>query len=326
VSARGPRISRAELARWLLLLAAAPAAADSATLASVGPARIDADAFRARAARVATPAWTELGASWPEQRRRFLERVLIPDALLLLQAERGPRTLFSARDVALARALGAALELPAPSPAEIDADYAQHRRELETPRALGLQRILLRTEAEARAAIAQLQPLTPSTFSRLARDISIDHATHMRAGNLGFVSADGYTEMPELRVSPALFAAADAVRDGELVPQPVREADAFAVVWRRSSRPASLPEPAQARRAIQSRLEGARRTSALRELIAKLRAEHLRDYHPEPVAGVSPRFDERATPAGRARAAASPDPPGAATPQIVPALTDRGLR
>jgi peptidyl-prolyl cis-trans isomerase C len=319
---------RGTLARGLLLLlAAVPAAADSATLASVGPERIDADGFRARAARVAAPAWTELGASWPEQRRGFLERVLIPDALLALEAERAPQALPSARDVALARALGAALELPAPSAAEIDADYAQHRRELETPRALGLQRILVRTEAEARAAIAQLKPLTPAAFSRLARDISIDHATHMRAGSLGFVSADGYTQMPELRVSPALFAAADAVRDGELVPEPVPEGDAFAIVWRRWSRPARLPEPAQARRAIQSRLEGARRASALRELITTLRSQHLRDYSPEPVAGLSPRFDERAAAAaGRVRAGASPDAPVAAPRQIVPALTDRGLR
>jgi peptidyl-prolyl cis-trans isomerase C len=312
--------------RWLLLLAAAPAAADSATLASVGPRRIDADSFRERARHVAAPVWAELGATWPEQRQRFLEQVLVPEALLSLEAERSSRALPPARDLALARALGAALEVPAPSAADIDADYAQQRRELETPRALALSRILVRTEAEARAAITQLQPLTLPAFSRLARELSIDRATHMRAGNLGLVAADGHTQMPELRVSPALYAAAEGVRDGELVPQPVREGDAFAVVWRRSSQPAAVPDPVQARRTIQARLESARRMNALRELIASLRREHLREHHPELTAAVTPRFDTGASAVTRVRAAEPDAPPAPPAPQLEPQLGDRGLR
>lgn len=325
IAARGSPMARAALALALLASEAGPApGSPEAPLARVGSIALAAATFRQRASLVGAGTWLELGADWPEQRRRFLEQVLVPEALLSLAAEREPAALPPARDRALARALAAALADEAarvpPGDAELRAYRARHEREFITPRRLALWRILLPTEADARRAITELSPPTPEAFSRIARERSIDRATHMRAGNLGLVASDGHTAVPELRVAPALFAAADAVDDGQLVPEPVPEGDGFAVVWRRSSRPATQrPEP-EIRATITARLAEARAAAARDALIQRLRREHLTEYHPEAARDHEPRFPEV-----RARPRALASSP-TRVPRLVPEATDRGLR
>jgi peptidyl-prolyl cis-trans isomerase C len=315
---------------WLLPAVAASAAGlalgDGGSLATVGSIPIDAGTFRQRAARVGALDWAELGAAWPEQRRRFLDEVLIAEALLALAAERAPPGLPSARDRALARTLDATIVQEAsqlaPSDADVRAYRERHRAEFQTPRALGIWRILLATEADARAVIGELTPPTADAFSRLARERSIDRATHMRAGNLGLVAADGQTAVPELRVVPALFTAADRVDDGELVPEPVREGDHFAVVWRRSTRAATASPDATVAATIAARLGETRASTARQRLLESLRRDHLGEYHPDAAAAYEPSFPE--TTARRPRPRLEPAP--AATPRLRPEPTDRGLR
>jgi peptidyl-prolyl cis-trans isomerase C len=303
----------------------AQAAADAVPLARVGPLAIDAAMFRRRAARALAQDLVALGAAWPERRRRFLEEVLIPEALLAIGGEREASALPPARDVALAQALAAAVVRAAasatPSGADVLAYYTREREQLGAPRALTLWRILLATEAEARTVIKQLAPPTTATFGRLARERSLDRATFMRSGNLGLVGADGQTRVPELRVSPALFAAADRVRDGELVPEPVPEGEQFAVVWRRASHAPDAPSLAEATPRIRARLAEERAASALDTLLAALRREHLVDHHPERVAAYEPRFPEASAPRPRTL-----DARGGAPARLVPTQTDRGLR
>jgi peptidyl-prolyl cis-trans isomerase C len=317
---------------WLLPGLAASAAglalANGGPLATVGSISIDASSFRQRAARVGALDWGELGATWPERRRRFLDEVLITDALLALAAERAPPAQPSARDRALALTLDAAIvretsQLVA-SDAEVRAYRERHAGEFQTQRALGIWRILLATEAEARAVIAELAKPSADAFSRLARERSIDRATHMRAGNLGLVAADGQTAVPELRVSPALFAAADRVDDGELVPEPVREGDHFAVVWRRSTRAASAWPEAEMATTIAARLAETRASAARQRLLESLRRDHLGEYHPEAAAAYEPSFPEPT--AARSRHRIEAVEPPRSPPRVRPELTDRGLR
>jgi peptidyl-prolyl cis-trans isomerase C len=143
----------------------------------------------------------------------------------------------------------------------------------------------------------------------------------MRAGNLGRVAADGQTHMPELRVLPALFAAADRVQDGELVGAPVPEGDGFAVVWRRASHPARESSPADVATTIAARLSEQRSAAARAELIATLRREHLTEHQPERVASFEPRFPEP----GALRPRQSGELPSRPV-RLLPELTDRGLR
>jgi peptidyl-prolyl cis-trans isomerase C len=302
-----------------------PQSNDAVRLARVGPLTIDAATFRRRAARVGAQDLAALGAAWPVRRQRFLDEVLIPEALLAIAAEREGSAPPAARDVALAHVLAAAVVRAAasstPSDADVSAYYTREREQLGAPRALTLWRILLATEADARDVIAQLAPPTTVSFGRLARERSLDRATFMRSGNLGLVGADGQTRVPELRVSPALFAAADRVRDGELVPEPVPEGEQFAVVWRRASHAPELPSLAEATPRIRARLAEERAAAALDALLALLRREHLVDYHPERVADYEPRFPEAS-----ARSRPTLDARGGAPARLVPTQTDRGLR
>jgi parvulin-like peptidyl-prolyl isomerase len=85
--------------------------------------------------------------------------------------------------------------LPAPQVREQEARaYFQAHRELfDEPERVRVRHILLRTEAEARVALARLRAGEP--FDRLARELSQDPASRERGGDLGVV-APGQT-VPE---------------------------------------------------------------------------------------------------------------------------------
>jgi len=275
----------------VLVLGFARAAAPS--LARVGSLSIDVATFSARAARLAPFQRALFGASWSVQRRQFLERELVREALLEVEASGEDRRLSSARDAALARALLQEIEQrlhTAGVPAEqIASYYAEHRQSYEAPRSILIWRILVHQEAEARALLHELGTPSEATWSRLARERSVDTATHMRSGSLGYVAPDGQTHMPQVRVAPALFAAAERVPDGELVPQPVVEGDAYAVVWRRGSR---APQPSQLAAVsadISAVLEAGKFASEAQALTEQLRRDSVRDYQPALLAGFEPR-------------------------------------
>jgi peptidyl-prolyl cis-trans isomerase C len=127
--------------------------------------------------------------------------------------------------------------------------------------------------------------------------------------------------MPQVRVSPALFAAADQVRDGELVPEPVREGDHFAVVWRRASRPATAQSWAEVSAAARAQLAEQQLAEEIRKLLERLRANELRDFQPGALAEFEPRSAEPV-----ARPALSSEPMPVRPVRLLPEPTDRGLR
>jgi hypothetical protein len=301
-------------------LATSLAWADADVLARVGGLVVDRARFQARLATLPAERWLELGATWPERRRRVLD-LLIDEALLGVAAER-EEALPPARDVALAHALRAELRAraSAPSATQPEAGAAQSPPEPSVARAVELSRILVRTEAEARALIAELSTQDRARFGQLARESSIDESTSKRGGYLGWVAADGRTDVPELRVAPDLFRAAENAADGELLREPVREADGFGVVWRRASRPERANAPAEVARERAARWADERTAEAERGLLEALRRERLRDYQPELLSGVEPTFAE---PVRRAPTARSP---ALGRPWLEPVPTDRGLR
>jgi peptidyl-prolyl cis-trans isomerase C len=294
-------------------------------LARVGSRSIDVGAFSERLGRLAPFQRAQLGASWAEQRRGLLD-LLLREALLEAEAARSDASLGSPRDTALARALLQELQRQAQAagatPAQIADYHAAHRDQYAAPASILIWRILLRGEPEARQLLRELGKPGESSWSRLARERSIDNATHMRSGSLGYVAADGQTHMPQVRVAPGLFAAAERVRDGELVPEPVPEGDAFAVIWRRASHPAG-PEPLQAAAAdIRAALAAERFTTESRALLEQLRRDGLRDYQPAPLAGFEPRSLDVLEAALPARASSAPPVPVV----LGPRNTDTGLR
>jgi peptidyl-prolyl cis-trans isomerase C len=234
----------------LLVVSALPArvGADDAlsgdlVVARVGQKPVTARALVARLAAVPDFQRATLGSSPTEIKRNFLEQVLVRDELFAQGAEakkldaetRAKERIERALRTARIDLLRANLEI---SPAEIAAYYEENRDRFDAPERIAVTRILCATSAEAESVLAEAKAGGVQKWNDLARDRSIDKATSMRSGALGFIAADGSSSEASVRVDPALFAAARKVRDGEFVPEPVPEGQAFAVIWRRGSTPA----------------------------------------------------------------------------------------
>lgn len=270
-----------------------------------------------------------LGRDPDEARKRLVDTVLVPELLGAEEGERRglgaePRARARLRD-ALARVLVDTIRTEARATpiaeAEARAYYEAHAAEYSQPERLRLSRILVDDEGLARRILSAVRgPEAARRWAELAREHSLDAATKMRGGQLGFVHPDGRTDVPQVAVDPALFDAARKVRDGELVPDPVHEGSHLAVVWRRGSLPA-LSRTFEAERArIEELLLRERGEKAVTALLAELRKRELRTFEPAPLESWKPR-DVPAAPVAPMPAAgplASSDP--------APRRTERGLR
>jgi peptidyl-prolyl cis-trans isomerase C len=309
----------------------APLAADdagqSAVVARVGAAVITVRDLQERMRALPDFQLATLGGSLAEIRRRFLEEVLVREALF---AE-GARARHLADTEPVRQKIKDALRLArlhrlreetTVGADEVAAYFVDNHARFDSPARISIARILAATRTDADALLAQARARPGlAAWNELARDRSLDKATAMRGGNLGFVAADGSSSEVTLKVDPALFAAAERVKDGELVPEPVSEGSQFAVVWRRGSVPAvhrTLDQEANAIRQILARQK-------LNDAVHALREQLRRDAHVETKPEVLDVLEVNAVGevAPRKRAPATQRPP-AAPPE--PSTTPRGLR
>ncbi|MBX3208144.1 MAG: peptidyl-prolyl cis-trans isomerase [Labilithrix sp.] len=305
----------------VLVASLAATAASHAAPAEAGAADADEAARRAKIAvtvgsRTVTVAELEdrlaeippfqaaiFGASREEIVRAYVDQVLVRDLLLGAGAEqkkldqRLPTShqLLRARSTATLRALRSGeLRSPATIPAEdVKKYYEDNRSRFDSPERVNLWRILCKTRDEADTVLATAKrDLTIAKYNDLARDHSIDKATNFRGGNLGFVAPDGVSNEAGVKVDPTLVKAAAAVGDGELVPEPVPEGSAFAIVWRRTTVPATRRSLEEATAQIRATLYRERTEASERKLIDELRAKHLRDVNIDPLKIIEfPAFD-----------------------------------
>jgi len=180
-------------------------------------------------------------------------------------------------NVLSARLFDSLLDSGTPSEAAISTYLAEHTAEWQRPERVRVFRILVSTREEAEALLQKLSHATIAEFRTEARAHSLDKTSHERGGDLGFVAPDGTTDVPALRVDPALFEAASTVADGAFVARPVPEGDRFAVVWRRGSLPARHLSEADARAWASAEL---RESHAARELERLLAAQPV-ERHPD---------------------------------------------
>jgi peptidyl-prolyl cis-trans isomerase C len=266
---------------------------DAAAPVLVGPQSVSLGELEARFGALTREELRSFGPAPGEARLAFGERVLVPELLLLAEAERlrlpeEPGTRARLRQ-ALFEALAAEerQRLPAPSDEEMAASYAEHRREFERPERVALWRILVATEAEARDILEKVRGAGgPERWRALAREKSLDTATRERGGDLGFVHPDGRTDVPELRVDPALYAAARGIADGELVAVPVAEGDRHAVVWRRGSLRAERVSLEAARPTLERLIQERKLTARLDGLVAELSRASVRERNDAPLARI----------------------------------------
>lgn len=227
------------------------------------------------------------GATPAQQVKGYVEQVLVRDLLLSEGARQ--RELASklptssqitrARSSATFRALRRRLPSPAAIPDEdVKRFYEENRSRFDSPERIHVWRVLCKTRDEALAVLAEAKK-DPSTqkWNELAREHSLDRATNLRGGNLGFLAPDGTSNEAGVTVDPVLVKAAATVKDGELVPQPIAEGENHAVVWRRGTVPANRRSLEEATAQIRTTLFRERSEGAEKKLLAELRAAHVRD-------------------------------------------------
>jgi peptidyl-prolyl cis-trans isomerase C len=313
-----------------LFALALPAHADSAdpVAVQVGTASVSVHAIEQRLAAVPDFQRRTFGKTPAEVRRHFVDALLVPELLYAEDARirnlaATPRARLRIRE-ALARAVGESLRLEALAKetpdAELRAYYDANHDEYEKPERIRIFRILVDDEALATRILGEAAGSGgPLRWTELARDHSLDAATKLRSGALGFVLPDGRTDVPQVAVDPAIYAAASKVKDGELVPAPVKEGSHLAVVWRRGTL-AKVSRPFEGEReTIRALLARQRAERALAELREQLRKSELTDENPALLESLPPD----SPPAGSARPAST----GSVEPaQPIPKQSERGLR
>lgn len=265
-------------------------ARESQVVAKVGDTIITVGEVEQRLKALAPHQLSALGTSPSEVRRNFLERVLVPEVLLASEARRRklpdePATrqqIQGALRLARLRALRDEVANRGIDREEILQYYAANKDRFESPERIQVWRILCKTEEEARKVLADAKKVgTPEKWDELARAHSIDQATAMRSGNLGFLAPDGTSQFQGVKVPEAVVAAAAKVGDGEFVPEPVRENDGYAVIWRRGSIPAVRRSLDDEIEAISQVLWRQKAEEARKALVAELREKKLRDHNPQ---------------------------------------------
>jgi peptidyl-prolyl cis-trans isomerase C len=290
-------------------------------VAKVGARSVTARALVQRLSGVPEFQLATLGSSPAEIKRNFLEQVVLRDELFAQGAEakkldqvtRARERIDHALRTARINALRENLDV---APAEIAEFYSENRARFDAPERIAVTRILCATRAEAAVVLAEAKSSgTSQRWNDLAREHSLDKATSMRGGALGFLARDGSSSEASVRADPALFIAASKVKDGEFVPEPIEEGKAYAVIWRRGGTPGvhrTLEEESAAIRQILARRKLA---DAVKALTDTLRAAEKVEEHPEfvDILEVSPEGSvaQRRRPGVAKRQPAQPPAPSA---------------
>jgi peptidyl-prolyl cis-trans isomerase C len=322
-------LGRSKLAALFVIASATAARADDADPIAirVGDLTMRASDVARRLAAIPTFQLTTLGRTPDEIRKRFADTVLVPEMLDGAEAERrrlgseswvrgGVNDAFRRALIESLRRDAAAAGVPDP---EVRAYYEAHRDDYQRPERIRIFRILVDDEALARKILSDAKgPGGPERWSRLARDHSVDAATKLRSGALGFVLPDGRTDVPQLVVNPVLHAAAAKMKDGELCPDPVREGGGFAVVWRRGTLPKIERTLEAEHDTIVALLVRQKVDRAVTALLDELRKRDVHDENPT-LLDALPRENAVAPSQERPE-----DPPHAVSP--IPHPSERGLR
>lgn len=153
------------------------------------------------------------------------------------------------------------MQVPAVTDQEARAYFDAHREAFDEPERVRVRHILLRTEAEARLALARLRAGEP--FDKLARELSQDPATRDRGGDVGWV-VPGQT-VPEFEQ------VAFRLKPGE-VSEPVRTSFGYHLVQVTQRLPAKKATWAAARQQVRELLRESKRREAFESWLKGVRA------------------------------------------------------
>jgi peptidyl-prolyl cis-trans isomerase C len=266
------------------------------TCVTVGDRAITVGEVEDRIAQVPPFQRRTFGSNDAEIRKAFVEQVIIPEALWAQGAKarhvdtRVPTRfdLDRVRAQATLRALKTRLG-PAQNVSmdDVQTYYDKNKARYDAPERYQIWRISCATKEEAESVIAEAKKdSTVPKWNKLARDHSLDKATYMRGGNVGFVTLDGQSNETGLKIEPSVAKAASSVKDGEIVPDAVVEGSGFAVVWRRGTVGASHRGVAEVKEQIQWSILRQREEDEKKKLLADLRTKNLEEVNPEILTGI----------------------------------------
>jgi peptidyl-prolyl cis-trans isomerase C len=228
-----------------------------------------------------------------EVRHAFVEKVMVREALLAQGAidshladrdEVGERVRGVLRNATLAHVRADAGTGAPVTDAEVKAYYEANSAKYHAPSRIQIWRIQVQKRDDAVAILAELKKdPSPKHWNELAREQSIDRATNLRGGNLGFVAPDGTTSEAGLKVEAPILAAATNAKDAELIQTPVQDGDRWSVVWRRNSMKPVDRDLATEASLIKPILVHERGETKARTLVEKLRTDFLTDFNPDVV-------------------------------------------
>ncbi len=166
--------------------------------------------------------------------------------------------------------------------AEIEKYYKDHIDEYVQPALLRASHVLVASEAEASELLAKAKGMDLRAFRQLAQDKSIDQATKLRGGDLGYIDARGHVRgQSDAKVAPAIAKAVFALKTiGDTAPKPVKTEAGYSVVKLTGRRAAVSRTLAEVKDAIRVRLWRDRRQQALDDLVAKLHELVKPELHP----------------------------------------------
>lgn len=231
-----------------------------------------------------------LGSTPEEVRKNFVERFIVRELLLAEEAkarglEQNPgvreHTLGILR-LALVNEVRRETKSDSITNEDVQTFYAANPDKFVLPKRLALHQIVVESEAEARELIAELgEEPDPKVWAELAREKSIDKDTNLRAGTLGLVTEEGKTQDEERKVDPALFKAADKLKDGQLLQEPVKVGRNFVLVWKRQTLPPTSRSMAAETPAIRAAIADQRVREGMTTLLEGLRSAHVSEKYPE---------------------------------------------
>jgi len=313
------RLARLFLAAGVGLFSPAAFSADTnGIVVQVGKQAMSVGELQRRWYELPAPQRQALGKTDRAALQAYVDRFVVPELLMAemaaeqstLPAQRRTNLETMILQMAMAQLIRRESEVKSPvTDADVRTYLEAHRQDFEHPERLRLFRILVGTEAEAQELIKKAHQIPDfDAWRNLAREKSLDKATGMRGGELGFVSADGHSDRVELEVDPALYAAAARAKDGELVKAPVPEKDKFAVVWRRGHVSASHASLSALSSVIRAQLRESRAQKSFEDLLSQLRAKYLKDVDTNPLEAL----EVPNTPGSQARTIAPSSKPDAA--------------
>lgn len=158
---------------------------------------------------------------------------------------------------------------------QIRSYYDAHHDEFHKPEQVRASQILIKNEAKAKSALAQIKadPTNVDLFRQLVEKDNEDPKTKDRFGDMGFFArpGEGPPDQSADVPPPVAEAAFQIDRIGGVYPELVKTDDGFHIIKLTGRRPALDRSLEQARRPIQNRLWREKREKAVNDFVASLR-------------------------------------------------------